>query len=298
MNNNFNLYCKSYRNDVLRAFELLRSIEQYNINSIPFFISTPEKDKLIFKNKLGLIGYEWVADEEIASLNKMANINDLERLPGSLTQQIIKSEFWRMGTSKAYLCLDSDSIFIKNFSLSDFQAENGNTYTIAHSSKEFFNEANKAGQNYIYKNFQRESSNIKSIFMREGEDYDFGPSPYVWHKDVWNWLSNYLKSEKNMSLWDVIGLYGTEDRWYGEALLKSRAIDFVPIKPLFKVYHYKWQYINDQKKGVNLEKLRKNYIGLISQSNWDKRLDSEYGKKKKISKIFRNIKNLFSIKKI
>ena len=93
-----------------------------------------------------------------------------------------------------------------------------------------------------------------------------------------------------MSFWDAVRLYGTEDRWYGEALIKSKVIGYIPIKPLFKVYHYEWQYIQDQKKGIDVNELTNNYIGVIYQSNWDKRLDSDYVKKKPLSYISKKIK--------
>lgn len=298
MNSVFNLYCKSFRNDVLRARELLRSIERYNCDAIPFFISTPKDDRDIFKNQLGTTGYEWVADEEIAVLNASENLQRLKVLPGNISQQIIKSEFWRLNTCNSYLCLDSDSVFIKEFYRKNFFDSNNDLYTVAHESIEFFEEVKSEGQHHIYQNFKVESERIKSFFERDGKDYDFGPSPYIWSSKVWSWLSDYLLSTRGITLWDAISTYGTEDRWYGEALIKSKVIKFIPINQLFKVYHYKWQYINDTKKGIIENDLVKNYLGKIIQSNWDTKLNSSYVKNKPISRAFKSIKYFFSNKKI
>ena len=52
MKTNITLYCKSFRSDVNRAFYLLKSIEEFNVDRIPFYISTPSEDRNIFKNIL------------------------------------------------------------------------------------------------------------------------------------------------------------------------------------------------------------------------------------------------------
>lgn len=290
MKSTFSIYLKSYRNDVIRAFELLKSIEQYNIEKIPFYISVPSEDRKIFKNTLGTDGYDLIEDEDIFYTNKSYKNIKLHEISGNLSQQIVKSEFWRLNISTTYLCLDSDSVFLRNFTKSNFFNENEKIYTVAHNANELLQQAKQYGKEKVIKNFLNESNNLKSYFTREGADYDFGPSPYLWHRDVWEWLSNYLY-DKELNFVDAIKLYGTEDRWYGESLIKSKVIDFIPTKQLFKVYHYKWQYKNDLKKNISIEEIKKEYIGIIHQSNWDKRLDSRYVKKKNIlSRIVKAIK--------
>ena len=80
MKTNITLYCKSFRSDVIRAFYLLKSIEEFNVDRIPFFISTPSEDRNIFKNILGTSGYNWIHDEEIYRSNPRLNLNDLKKI--------------------------------------------------------------------------------------------------------------------------------------------------------------------------------------------------------------------------
>ena len=110
------LYCKSYRRDFLRLRRLLASINQYNADQIPFYISTPQDQYQDLISVLGEAGgYKWVSDESIIAANPRAP-KDIEKTrSGSLSQQAIKSEFWRLGVSENYVCLDSDCIFIKAF---------------------------------------------------------------------------------------------------------------------------------------------------------------------------------------
>ena len=91
------LYCKSYRNDFLRLKRLLISIEKYNLNRIPFYISTPRADHEPLISILGDSSFIWVADEDIVAANPKSDFAKYQAMPGGLSQQIIKSEFWRLG---------------------------------------------------------------------------------------------------------------------------------------------------------------------------------------------------------
>ena len=41
-----------------------------------------------------------------------------------------------------------------------------------------------------------------------------------------------------------------------------------PLEPLFKVYHYKQQYLEDKQRGIILDNIKNLYLGIILQSNW------------------------------
>ena len=67
-----------------------------------------------------------------------------------------------------YVCLDSDCVFIKPFSRSDFLAADGNPYTVIYQNKEFFQIA--ADRNYlkVAANLRREGEDVKGLFGRVG----------------------------------------------------------------------------------------------------------------------------------
>jgi len=71
---NIALYCKSYRNDFLRLKRLLQSIEKYNLDRIPFYISTPTSDRSLLIEVLGDRGYQWIADEDIVGAYSLQRI--------------------------------------------------------------------------------------------------------------------------------------------------------------------------------------------------------------------------------
>lgn len=251
------LYCKSYHKDVDRVINLFNSINKYNKDNIPFYISVPLSDINLFKSKLGATGYTLLTDEEI----------DVEN-SGWLGQQIVKSQFWKLGVCKNYLCLDSDSTFIRPFYKSDFLYRDDIPYTVCHEQKQLFEWSFNKLPFDPQESFIKNHETVMGLFNRKGRMYDFGPSPVIWNTKVWQGLEeNYIKPN-NLSFAELIKYCSSEFTWYGEYLLASDIIPIYPAEPLFKVYHYKQQYVEDKNRGITVDNLAKNYLGIILQSNW------------------------------
>jgi len=77
---------------------------------------------------------------------------------------------------------------------------------------------------------------------------------------------------------------------YGEALLKYGAIPLIAIEPLFRVYHYDWQYFLMKRIGESEDKLKENYLGVLYQSNWESNLSFGEQAKSLPSRILKNVK--------
>lgn len=146
-------------------------------------------------------------------------------------------------------------------------------YTIMHESKSFLESMEKIGldsKNIFFKEALRAT---RPFFGNKGKEWDYGPSPYLWSCKVWEHLiESYLKQQQNKTFEDLFNEIDkitspSECVIYGEYLLKTKLIDIYPIEGFFKVYHYEKQY-NLEKKFHSIEKLKKNYLGLIFQSNW------------------------------
>jgi hypothetical protein len=93
-----------------------------------------------------------------------------------------------------------------------------------------------------------------------------------------------------MSFLDAMVLYPSEMRWYGEALLKYRSIELWPVETLFRCYHYEDQFHEAQKAGETDAVLSSTYLGICSQSNWNKELDHGKDRKGLLSRLARTIK--------
>jgi hypothetical protein len=269
----FTLYCKSYRTDVKRARRLAISIKKYNIDDIPFFVSCPKEDMPLFQEYLGGLNATLIPDEEIIQSNPLHTIEDINAIPGHLSQQIIKSEFWRLGISSSYLCLDSDCQFIRPFNQNEFIDEQGTPYTIIDECRELLVPAVIARKERVVTDFRRESIQVQNEIGRNGKFYNFGPNCPIWHRDVWCSLEEHFLKPRSMNLAKLIVEHPIEMRWYGEALLKYRAIPLLPSQPFFKMYAYAWQLRKDHSDGLRETDLAQFYCGVTYQSAWEREMD-------------------------
>jgi hypothetical protein len=269
---------------------LLESIDQFNQDKIPFYISTPQDQRAELTAILGDVNYQWVSDESIIAANPKAPQGIEKTRSGSLSQQAIKSEFWRLGISENYVCLDSDCVFIKSFSRSDFLASDGNPYTVIYQNKEFFQLA--ANRNYakVANNLRVEGDTVKALFGRLGPNYYCPCPPFIWSAKVWRSLDENYLMPRNLSFWDISTESHPETLLYLEALLNYRAIPLNPIEQLFRIYYYDWHFFLQRRLGESFQKLTGNYLGVIYQSNWESNLDNGVPMKSVLSRVVRSAK--------
>jgi len=271
--NPFVLYCKSYSVDVKRVARLGRSIRQFNQDQIPFYVSVPRADLPLFRDQLAGLDAHLLADEDITAANPAIDRDKLATLPGNISQQIVKSEFWRLGFAQSYLCLDSDCIFIRQFSHSEFITADQVPYTIIDEGRDIFYPSLSRGKPEILENFRREAAQVQRHMQREGKAYNFGPNGPVWDRRVWESLDQEFMRPQRLSFLDLILMSPNEMRWYGEALLKYCAIPLLPSQPFFKMYHYAWQQKFDRRNGIREEQLKQLYCGVVYQSAWEREMD-------------------------
>ncbi|MDP1655952.1 MAG: DUF6492 family protein [Hylemonella sp.] len=269
----FTLYCKSYRTDLRRVVRLARSVAQFNEEEIPFYVSVPQSDAAMFRQHLAGLPVHVIEDEAILAHTPYAGLDLAKALPGHLSQQVVKSEFWRLGLSDSYLCLDSDAAFIRPIRQSDFVWRDGTPYTVMDEGHEYLESALASGKMQALHDFQGEARRVQSLFKRDGRLYSFGPFPLPWHRAVWESLEREYLRPHGMNLVDAIRLAPLESRWYGEALLCFGAIPLMPCQPLFKVYHYAWQFDQDRRRGITDGQLAQLYAGVIYQSAWEREMD-------------------------
>jgi Family of unknown function (DUF6492) len=267
------LYCKSYSTDLRRLVRLADSVRQFNTKKIPFFVSVPRAELPLFKEHLTELNVQLLADDDILRASPRMEAAQVANMPGSLSQQIVKSEFWRLGISDAYVCLDSDAVFIRPFDAADFMTADGTPYTMLDEAHDLLEDALRYKRERVVSAFYREADQVQHLFGRVGRRYSFGPFPLVWHRAVWQSLDEHYLQPRGMSFADAIALAPIESRWYGEALLAWKAIPFLPCQALFKVYHYAWQFDQDRSRGMGDQQLSKLYCGVIYQSAWEREMD-------------------------
>jgi hypothetical protein len=253
------LYCKSYHKDFARVVNLVSSVDDFNKDNIRFYVSVPKADVSEFKQ---IEGITVLCDDDIYQSNK----------PGWVQQQLVKSNFWKLGLAENYVCLDSDAYFIRPFSISDFMFDDETPYTVIHEQKELFTWTVTKTKVLGFDpkdSFVTDREKIMTLFGREGKVYDFGPSPIIWSSKVWSDLEEKYTKPNNLTFEQLLEYSHSEFSWYGEALLNFKSIPLYPAEPLFKVFHYPQQYIEYKQQGITEQMIAQNYMGIIMQSNYN-----------------------------
>lgn len=264
------LYCKSYRQDARRARRLAQSVARFNREGLEFHVSAPASDLPLFRELLAGIPHQLHADEAILAANPRIDAARVAAMPGYRSQQVVKSEFWRLGLCETYLCLDSDSYFIRDFGLGDFIAADGTPYTVLHEGKDFLQYLVNIGKHKYVDHAREESRRFAEYFPGVESRYRFGPTPVVWSALVWRALDARFLQPRNWSLADAIEAFPSELHWYGGAMLAYPPFRLLPREPLFRLYGYVEEYWRARRLGETDDTLKANYLGVTCQSAWDK----------------------------
>ena len=274
----FVLLCKSYRADALRVKRLLDSISRHNPERLPVVIAVPEADLALFGEIAAGHAVLLVSDEDVVRSHPQAAALDLlaryRATPGNHRQQVVKADAWRLLGCESWLCMDSDTVVLRDLYLSDFITPAGHPYTLMHQSRELMQLALNRGHADVFRHFREDSERVKTLLGRVGPDLDFGPTPTIWSARVWHDLHERYLAPRGWTLWDAIAAAPAEIRWYGEALLAYRSIPIDAIEPLFRVYHHEWQYFALKRQGETPQTLAQQFLGAVYQSNWEFELDA------------------------
>lgn len=273
------LFIKTYKGDFIRTQHLLQSIEQFNADDLPVFLSVNDDDFNYFKRNLGG-KYLLCKDSELIKCNPH---------DGWRRQAIVKPHFYRLQVAENYLVVDADALFIRPFYANDFMYDAQTPYTIMHENKDFLDMVEVLGMDSHNIFHIKALQSIRDRFGTHGKWWDYGPNPHLWSCKVWqHFIEVYLAAENHSfeSFYNEMELTALphEAAIYGEYLLKTRLIDILPVEGFFKVFHYKEQFELERSQ-FDMERLKKNYMGIIMQSNWHHEDDMPPEEKKWWQKI-------------
>ena len=285
------LYCCSFHRDIDRVVRLIESIREHNTDKIPVFVSCPKGDMELFLSKIDSQVASVLCEEEIIKKIPIPTLEDVYSLRGGkLQQQIIKSEFWRMGLSETTLVLDSDCQFIRPFSRSDFMVDECTPYSIIHEGRSFLRFTSRFGPERARAEWSKDRRPIQLELKRPGLTYDYGYAPFIWSGRVWKSLYERHLEPRGENIIDAITRHPSELTWYGEALLKYRANEIWPREELFRHYHYEHEFWLDRRLGIHQAQLARDFLGVVRQSNWEHELDHGRPGKSVASRLVRRMR--------
>ena len=286
----FSLVIKSYFNDLNRAERLVKSIKAHNLDHIPLYFIVPCEDLVSFKDTLGTDDINFLVDSDILELTMSFSKLSEASLPPSIMQQVIKSEFWRLELADNFLIIDSDSYFIRDFSIKDFMFNEDTPYTIMNEGRHQLDWAARAGNNRFIRDYHELREKALGLFGRIGPHFDFAPTPMICSSKVWRAMFEKVAKPVGESFYDQIVRFPCETQWYGEFLLHDQTIPIIPREPLFKVWGFEDQWKEGISMGESDDVLAQNYLGVIDQSYWSKSLDAYSREQKRKIKWKRRFK--------
>ena len=259
------------------------SVHRFNKDGLPLYISIPEQDLPLFEKELKGIPCHFITDATILSLTEKAHGSMPDLFPSHLLQQLIKLEFWRLKKCDNYLWIDSDAYFLRPFQADDFFDPQGRLMTIVHHAEELRLFSKKFNPQ-IAENLDKLLLKFAGLFGSNPDNHYFGDPPLLWSCKVLESLNNdYLQTE-DKTIYQLLYDYPCEMQLYGEYLLFSKVIDFIPLAPIFKVFHYAEQFCESQRMGESEHSLAENYFGVLMQSNWT---DPQKKKKNDLTRLKR-----------
>lgn len=252
------IFCKSYIKDLDRFKVMYESIKKHNKDSIPFYVLIPKCDEKPFRESLGEVDINYIFEEDFNIPIKQSHFS----------QQLYKMLFYKTGIAEYYYTLDSDMYFIRDFWITDFINEDGTPYFTIHECKDLLEYSEVImGSNKLREWFKGERDKIMDIFGRKGKYYDYSGSAILYISAIFEGLEKNYCEPNNLTFLDLLNFSSSENNWFGEYAL-SCGYKFYPCGPMFKTFHYPWQYETHKKLGITEENLSENYLGITMQSNW------------------------------
>lgn len=261
------IFCKSYSKDLLRAKRMAQSIQRFNRDNITLYMSVPSLELELFKKTFQNLPCHFITDEEILNSCYKTYGYPPRLFPAHLLQQLIKLEFWRLNRCEYYLWIDSDSYFLKPFSVKNFFHNDDTPLLVMHHAHDLRNFARENNPR-IEKKLDDRIKAIQKLFGRKGEPFYFGDPPLIWSSSVLEAMYNDFLKPKGMTIYELLYRYPCEMQLYGEFVMAYKIQTIIPTEPFFKVFHYAEQFFDSQRKGESEYSLSKEYLGVVMQSNW------------------------------
>jgi hypothetical protein len=262
----FGMMLKTYSKDFEYAKRLIDSLIANNIEKIPLTIVVPKFDLPLFK-ELSNNFIKIIADEDVT--NNLIENESYWGLPaGYINQEIIKLAFWEVSEYENYLCIDSDCVFIRNFTISDFMHDSITPYFFVTEDAEL-----RADNDYYEKYGRQREFHLQSILKA----IDFHP-PYLLTSHQFSVFSCAVMRSFKCDFMDVnqfqyndlMKISPYEFSWYNFWQQKCKIIDMHIREPIIKIFHTKIQHLLHIRRGAGSFNLARSYVAVVVNSNFSR----------------------------
>ena len=263
----FGLLLKSYRGDFDYAQRLIASFNDHNPTHLTMYCVVPEDDLEIFAS-LASSTVAVLGEEPLNSYFTSEPVHGIR--PGYINQEIVKLAFWEMGLVDDYFCIDSDAVFIRDITVTDFIAPDGFPYSVLVEDNEL-----KVEPEYYNKYWQSREAAIREISDQVGVSDPVLRTCHghqVFSFTVLRSFKDDFLTPRGWSYLDALRVAPYEFTWYNMWLQKTGVIPIHQREPLVKVFHHEAQHLEYILRGITEEDIARGYLALVINSNFSRDL--------------------------
>jgi len=191
--------------------------------------------------------------------------------PGYINQEIIKVAFWDLGLAENYLPVDSDAVFLREFTAADFMYSAEVPFTVLLEDREL-----QVDPDYYALHWQGREKVLRDIQAAVGLD-DARLLTCHGHQVLSRTVLKSLQEDFLVPRgWDYAEMLAHgpyEFSWYNFWLQKSKVIPIELREPYFKVVHSPEQHAELAIRGVSMSDIARGYLGVVINSNFAKSFD-------------------------
>jgi hypothetical protein len=259
------LLVKSYSADFEYASRLVESIRLHNIESIPTYIVVPETDLLQFQSLISP-GIELLSEDLFKE--HLVHEETAGFRPGYINQEIIKLAFWELGLTDNYFCVDSDAVFIRDFTRVDFMAKPGVPFTFLTEDRELQVEPGYYHDTWInrYKSLEK----IREAIGYQGRWLLTVHGHAVFSAKVLESFKREFLTPRGWDYRDALAISPYEPTWYNTWLLHTGVIEIIPREPVVKTFHNATQHLDYLLRDVTSADLARGYLAVVVNSNFSR----------------------------
>jgi hypothetical protein len=259
----FSFMLKSYVGDLESATLLIESFRLHNVGGLPLYVVVPLADVALFE-PFASQTIVVIPDESIPVRMAKSDVNGIRA--GYINQELVKLGFYQLGLTQAYLCLDSDAVFLNDFSLSDFLHSSGTPYSVLVEDREL--QGNVA---YFEEHWGGRGAKLAKIReflgLPPANVYLTCHGFQIFQSSVLTRLSDEILTPRAIDFLDLLEISPYEFSWYNYYLQTLDVPIFVR-EPYFRVVHNGQQFATERMAGFTAKDWSRGYLGLVLNSNF------------------------------
>ena len=265
--NQISLMLRSYADDFAYADRLVQSFHKYNADGLTLFIVVSQADMPLFEQ---LTSDDVVVLDDLPLAHYFTDHEIHGIRPGYINQEIVKLAFWELGLSKNYFCIDSDAVFLRDFTAEDFIAADGTPFSVLVEDKELLVEPR-----YFTNFWQSRQSHLNRIAEELGLSARLLLTCHghqIFSSEVLRSFRDNFLQPRGWSYLDALRVSPYEFTWYNYWLQKDQTIPIKIREPLVKVFHHEGHHLEYLLRGVRPDDIARGYLAVVVNSNYSRDL--------------------------